>query len=87
MLLVEDDTAILKISTHMLENMGYRVICAKNPEDAIALAWENKERLDLLITDVIIPAMNGRELSNQISAFCPDLKVIYILIHGQHHCP
>ena len=78
LLLVEDDAAILEISKQMLQNLGYRVICSQNPQDAIVLARKNKARLNLLITDVIMPAMNGKELSSQINAFCPDLKVIYI---------
>jgi CheY-like chemotaxis protein len=77
-LLVEDEAAILNISKQMLENLGYQVICSQNPEEAISLALENKARLDLLITDVVMPAMNGRELSNQIKSSCPNLKVIYM---------
>jgi signal transduction histidine kinase len=77
-LLVEDDAAILEISKQILENLGYRVISSQNTEEAIARAWENKERLNLLITDVIMPTMNGLELANHIKSFCPDLKVIYM---------
>ena len=77
-LLVEDDAAILEISKQMLENSGYRVICSQSPEEAMVLARENKDRINLLITDVVLPSMNGRELSSKINAFCPDLKVIYI---------
>jgi YesN/AraC family two-component response regulator len=54
------------------------VISSQNTEEAIARAWENKERLNLLITDVIMPTMNGLELANHIKSFCPDLKVIYM---------
>ena len=77
-LLVEDDAAILNLSKLMLKSLGYKVISSQNPEEAIVRALENKERLNLLITDVIMPTMNGRELSNQIKSFCPDLKVIYM---------
>ena len=77
-LLVEDDADILGISKQMLEDLGYRVICTQNSETAIAMAQENKERLNLLITDVIMPDMNGRELSGLIKSFLPDVKVIYM---------
>ena len=77
-LLVEDDADILGISKQMLENLGYQVICTQNSETAIAMAQENKERLNLLITDVIMPDMNGRELSGLIKSFLPDVKVIYM---------
>ena len=77
-LLVEDDADILEITKQMLEISGYRVICSQNPEEAIARARENKERLKLLLTDVIMPTMNGRELSSRMKPFCPDLKILYM---------
>ena len=77
-LLVEDDPALLKMTTRMLCGMGYRVIPAASPEEAIQLAMEHAEELDLLITDVVMPKMNGKDLSAKILSFLPDLKHLFM---------
>ena len=62
----------------MLEEFGYKVLPAPSPEHALNMAAEYPEKIDLLLTDVIMPGMNGRELSIQILSMRNDLKVLYI---------
>jgi response regulator RpfG family c-di-GMP phosphodiesterase len=62
----------------MLEEFGYRVIPASAPADAIRIANEYPEKIDLLLTDVVMPVMNGRELSAEILSIRESLKVLFI---------
>ena len=77
-LLVEDEPAILGIAKTMLEKMGYRVVAAGTPGKAIRLAQEHTGEIHLLLTDVIIPEMNGRDLAKNILSIYPDLKRLFM---------
>ena len=77
-LIVEDDPAILKIGRRILEQLKYKVVFASTPGDALGLVREYREKIDLLITDVIMPEMNGRDLASRVRLFYPDLKVLYM---------
>jgi two-component system, cell cycle sensor histidine kinase and response regulator CckA len=77
-LLVEDEKPILKMSKLMLEKLGYKVLSAGTPSEAICLAEEHSGAIDLLITDVIMPGMNGRELSDQLNDLYPNIKTLFI---------
>jgi CheY-like chemotaxis protein len=77
-LLVEDDNAILDLGKMILENLGYTVLAARTPVDAINLAEEHPGDIRLLITDVVMPEMHGRELAEKLSAIRPDLKCLYM---------
>ncbi len=77
-LLVEDEPAIMRMAQIMLRSLGYRVIAAGTPSLAIALAREHGAELELLLTDVVMPEMNGRELTRQISALCPGVKTLFM---------
>jgi CheY-like chemotaxis protein len=77
-LLVEDDEAILNLSKTILEKLGYTVLAARTPVNAMHLVEEHPGDLHLLITDVVMPEMNGRELAEQLSAIRPNLKCIYM---------
>jgi signal transduction histidine kinase/CheY-like chemotaxis protein len=77
-LLVEDEPMIMEIAVSMLEEFGYRVIPASAPADAIRIANEYPEKIDLLLTDVVMPVMNGRELSAEILSIRESLKVLFI---------
>ena len=77
-LLVEDDDSILKMVTRMLGKLGYVVLCTSSPAEAIKLATEHANNMNLLITDVVMPAMNGRELSERLKSRYPDLKTLFM---------
>ncbi|MBU0463615.1 MAG: PAS domain S-box protein [Proteobacteria bacterium] len=77
-LLVEDDLPILKLAQKILEGLNYTVLIADTPKGAMRLAQEHTGKIHLLITDVIMPEMNGRELSEQLQSLSPDLKCIFM---------
>ena len=77
-LLVEDETAILEMTTMMLESFGYKVFAAETPGEAINKAVEISENIDILLTDVVMPEMNGRELAKKIMQFHPEIKNVFM---------
>ena len=77
-LLVEDDPGLLKLGRRMLENLGYTVLAAGMPEEALEIAGEQGEEIQLLVTDVIMPGMNGRILADKIQQQCPQLGVLFV---------
>ena len=77
-LIVEDELMILDVSKAALESFGYRVLAASTPEEAFRLANEHAGELRLLITDVIMPKMNGRDLAERLLALHPGMKRLYM---------
>ena len=77
-LLVEDESSVRDLANRLLKQQGYRVLEAANGEEALRLAQETAgERIHLLLTDVVLPQMSGKELADQLKTFRPDLKVLY----------
>jgi PAS domain S-box-containing protein len=76
-LLVEDEAALLALTEELLTELGYEVLAAEGPLEAIALAAQPEPPLDLLLTDVIMPSMNGKELSERVRALRPGIRVLY----------
>jgi PAS domain S-box-containing protein len=77
-LLVEDELAILKLGKMMLEKLGYLVLAAERPSEAITLAEQHAGEIQLLITDVVMPEMNGRILAEHLQSICPDTKILFM---------
>ncbi len=77
-MVVEDEAAILNLVQMVLKRLGYHVLTAPAPVKAMALAEEHAGEIDLLITDVVMPEMNGRELAETLQANCPELKVLFM---------
>lgn len=77
-LLVEDEPSLLLMSHMMLESLGYRVLSAKTPSEAMAIVQHASTPIDLLITDVVMPEMNGRALAEQICAILPSIRCLYM---------
>lgn len=77
-LLVEDEPAILTMGRIILQKMGYTVLSAGRPGEARKIAAGHSGAIDLLITDVIMPAMNGRELAGRIREIHPEIKVLFM---------
>jgi PAS domain S-box-containing protein len=77
-LLVEDEPAILEMTRRMLERKGYSVVPAATPADAISIADTYVGKIDLLMTDVVMPEMNGRDLAKKITAIFPEIKLLFM---------
>lgn len=77
-LIVEDEKAILELLEAMLLQLGYSVVTASLPSRALALAKEHDGLIHLLITDVVMPEMNGRELARQIKALYPQIRLLFM---------
>lgn len=77
-LVVEDEASILKLTARMLKNLGYTVLTANTPAMAIQLASEHTAVIHLLITDVVMPEMNGRDLSEELLTIHPGLKRLFM---------
>jgi PAS domain S-box-containing protein len=77
-LLVEDEAAIRKLGTKMLQQLGYQVLAAEAPSEAIRLAEERIGGIDLLLTDVVMSEMNGRDLADQMRSRYPDIKILFM---------
>ncbi|MCJ8501547.1 PAS domain S-box protein [Desulfatitalea alkaliphila] len=77
-LLVEDEPSILQMAEIMLQRLGYHVVAAGTPGQALALAEQKAGRIDLLITDVVMPAMSGRMLADQIRSLCPEIETLFM---------
>ncbi len=76
-LLVEDEASILRLGTFLLRQLGYQVIAAESPSDAIRQAKDRPGQIDLLFTDVVMPEMNGRDLYRAIDAFSPGIRCLF----------
>jgi len=77
-LLVEDEHAIRESMRLFLEQIGYTVLPAESPEAALRLAAEQTKPIDLLVTDVVMPGMNGRELSDRLRTEHAALRCLYL---------
>ena len=77
-LLVEDEPAILKITGQLIEGLGYTVRKANSPAEAIRLATEHGHEIDLRLTDVVMPEMNGRDLAQKILKIQPRIKCLFM---------
>ncbi|RME68826.1 MAG: PAS domain S-box protein, partial [Nitrospirae bacterium] len=77
-LVVEDEPDVLGITKDMLEAINYKVITAKKPSEALKLLEEHKGALDLVLTDVVMPEMSGKELLLKLRERFPDLKALFM---------
>jgi PAS domain S-box-containing protein len=77
-LLVEDDEQVRGLVTEVLSGAGYTVLAAADGEAALRLCQESDDRIDLLLTDVVMPGLGGREVSDRLTALYPHLKTLYM---------
>jgi CheY-like chemotaxis protein len=82
-LVTEDEDIVRKISVRALEKRGYRVLQAHNAREALKLSKAHRGRIDLLLTDVVMPGMNGRELAAAVKLTRPDTRILYM--SGYNH--
>ncbi len=76
-LLVEDEEAVRNFADRILVDSGYTVLVAANAHDALTLATNHEQAIDLLLTDVVLPGMSGRELAEELSARFPGINVLF----------
>ncbi|MGA9799731.1 MAG: ATP-binding protein [Terriglobales bacterium] len=84
-LLVEDEENLRRLARQFLENQGYSVIDAPEGATAIQISQAHKGPIHLLLTDVIMPGMNGRELANKLSPTRPEMRVLYMSGYTENH--
>jgi two-component system cell cycle sensor histidine kinase/response regulator CckA len=77
-LLVEDDDQLRQLTSSVLAHCGYKVLTAAGTEEGLALCRENHRNIRLLVTDVIMPGMNGRQLAEQVKLISPNTRVLYV---------
>jgi PAS domain S-box-containing protein len=77
-LVVEDDPGILELSRTMLTNLGYLALTATSPNEALLREEQFAGRIDLLMTDVIMPGMNGKDLAHRLASRRPEMKLLYM---------
>jgi CheY-like chemotaxis protein len=77
-LLVEDEISILNLGKSMLEQLGYQVIAAATPDEMLSIINSLSCPARLLITDVVMPMMNGRELADRVKEIHPDIKCLFM---------
>tara|TARA_R110002111_G_scaffold255157_1_gene321248 strand:- start:32332 stop:34248 length:1917 start_codon:yes stop_codon:yes gene_type:complete len=77
-LLIDDEPMLSNVSKNILESLGYEVLAANSPREAIRIAQEFQGSIDLLLTDVVMPEMNGKDLYHSLKAVLPHLKVLFM---------
>ncbi len=75
-LLVDDEDLIIEVGAQMLEKMGYKVLVAKSGKEALDVARANKDSIDLVVLDMIMPEVHGSEVFDQLRRATPDVKVL-----------
>jgi CheY-like chemotaxis protein len=78
LILVEDDKMVRKMTASILQEAGYTVLEAGDGSEALELARQHEGGIDLVITDMVLPGMNGREVAKRLLRSRPDLKVLYV---------
>jgi two-component system cell cycle sensor histidine kinase/response regulator CckA len=77
-LAVDDDPSMLGILEEVLKPLGYKVLSAASGEEALAMAAKHQEKIDLLLTDVMLPGIKGQELAKQLLHKCPDVNILFM---------
>jgi len=77
-LLVEDDAGVRELVSLLLSSKGYTILTAENPSDVERLCMKHSGSIDLLLTDMILPGVTGREVAKRVGAICPGIKVLYM---------
>lgn len=77
-LLVEDEDSLRSLTRHTLESSGYRVLEASDGTSALEISMRHRDAIDLLLTDIVMPGMNGRALAQEMVRQRPEIKVVYM---------
>jgi two-component system, cell cycle sensor histidine kinase and response regulator CckA len=76
-LVVEDEDRVRNLCVQILERLGYKVLRGSNGAEAIGVAEKHGDRIDLLVTDVVMPGMSGAEMAAQLVLHHPEMKVLF----------
>jgi CheY-like chemotaxis protein len=82
-LLVEDEPAVLDLAHRTLQQLGYNVLPCASADEALRTFGEYQSRIELLVTDVVMPRMNGNELAARVSALSPGVSVLFSSGYGE----
>jgi two-component system cell cycle sensor histidine kinase/response regulator CckA len=88
-LAVDDDPTMLELVEEVLTPLGYKVLSAASGEEALEMATSQQEKIDLLLTDVVLPGMKGQELAKQLQMNCPYVNILFMsgyLCPSMGHC-
>jgi two-component system, cell cycle sensor histidine kinase and response regulator CckA len=77
-LLVEDEDGVRALARHILQDCGYTLLEARDGPEAEQLARQHQGRIDLLVTDVILPRMGGREIAERLAGMQPSMKILFL---------
>jgi len=84
-LIVEDDPTVCQFASEALMSLGYRVLKADNGGTALELIKSEEHQFDLIVTDLIMPGINGKELVEKVKKIIPDVKVLYVSGYSGNH--
>jgi two-component system sensor histidine kinase EvgS len=87
LLIVEDEVEILEVIRRMLDEQGYRALVANSPEEALRLVQEHHGEIDLLLSDLVMPEMNGRDLAERLTGQFPQIKCLFMSGYGADVIP
>jgi two-component system, cell cycle sensor histidine kinase and response regulator CckA len=77
-LVVDDEPLVVTLISRVLTEAGFHVVATSEPKDALKICQHGQTKLDLLLTDLMMPGMNGRELRDKVAEVRPDLPVTYM---------
>jgi CheY-like chemotaxis protein len=83
-LLVEDEPTVRNLLCEVLERSGYEVLACSHPEEGIETCRLHGSQIDLLLTDVVMPGMNGKEMATRIIGMLPELRVVFMSGYTEH---
>jgi len=87
-LLVEDEEVVRGLATHILQDAGYKVLAARGGAEAIQLCTQPAEKIDLLLTDVVMPETSGKEVAERVTALVPPPEsTVHVRLHRRGDCP
>jgi CheY-like chemotaxis protein len=86
-LLVEDEEAVRRLASRVLQSSGYTVLEARNGEEALAVAAQQRGSIDILVTDLVMPRMSGRQLATALTQVRPDLRVLFMSGYAEDAVP
>jgi CheY-like chemotaxis protein len=80
-LVVEDEDEVRKVAVRILSGQGYKVLEASHGDGALLVCEQHEGPIHLMVTDVVMPGMSGRELSERLTSLCPEIKILYMSGH------